>query len=162
MLPRSQQGPEFTSCGCDMAMVGGMSPHYAQECSFGAGTYGTIGTTGTRLGAGRYGEGRITPASPDTLRGAYAGMPVPETSRVGEPWCSADRRAQRRRRVCWYHFHPGAVGQMFGPTEQISRQEVGETTCLMRAETGPYILGSDYNKPRREDVTSYRKDQCGL
>jgi hypothetical protein len=51
---------------------------------------------------------------------------------------------------------------MFGPTEQISRQEVGETTCLMRAETGPYILGSDYNKPRREDVTSYRKDQCGL
>lgn len=162
MLPRSQQGPEFTSYGCDMAMAGGMSPRQAQECSFGARTYGTIGTTETRFVAGRYGEGRITSASPDTLRGAYAGMSGPETSGVEELGAQQIGGSSGEGEYARITSTPRAMGQMFGPTEQIPRPMVGETTCLMRAETGPYIPGSDYNKPRREGAISYRKDQCGL
>ena len=134
--------------------------------TYGAGTYGTrdyetIGITGTRFGAGRYGEERTTPASSDVLRGAYADMSGPGTQRVGELGAQ-QIGGPIGGRYAGVTSTPGAIGQMFGPTEQILGTKVGATTCLTRAETGPYIPGSDYNKPRREGLISYRKDQCGL
>ena len=90
--------------------------------------------------AGRYGEERITPASPDTLRGVYASMPVPETSRVEELGAQQIVGPSGEGEYAGITSTPGAVGQMFGPMELIPRQGVEETTCLMRAETGPRTL----------------------
>jgi hypothetical protein len=79
-----------------------------------------------------------------------------EESRMGEPSDEGWRATDQYGGVTMpYGAKPGMQGERAG-------EELGQTSCLMANELGPYTPGSSYSEGDKGSLANYRRDQCGM